>query len=57
MSMNGTGTYQISGWDTKWPEIVGKLASDARIPMASSSGSGTAHIHLDEIDTKECDQK
>jgi len=57
MSMNGTGTYQISGWDTKWPEIVGKLASDARIPMASNSGSGTAHIHLDEIDTKECDQK
>ena len=57
MSMNGGGTYQINGWDTKWPEIVGKLASDARIPMASSSGSGTAHIHLDEIDTKECDNK
>ena len=57
MSMDGKGTYQISGWDTKWPEIVVKLASNARIPMASSSGSGTAHIHLDEFDTKECDKK
>jgi hypothetical protein len=53
-TISGNGTYTISGIETKWPELVVNVASTARVPMASSSGSGVAHIHLTELDNNKC---
>ncbi len=57
MTISGSGTYTITGADTDSPEIVVNVASTARVPLASSSGSGVAHIHLTPLNTVECSGK
>jgi hypothetical protein len=54
MSMGGSGTYTVEGLDTDKPQIVCKVDSTASVAMASSSGSGIAHIQLVPLDTDEC---
>lgn len=54
MSMEGGGTYTVEGLDTDKPHIVCKVSSTARIPTASSSGSGIGNIVLIPLDTDEC---
>jgi hypothetical protein len=54
MSMEGGGTYRVEGLDTDKPHIVCQVSSTARIPTASSSGSGIGNIQLIPLDTDEC---
>ena len=57
MSMAGSGTYTVEGSTTGKPQIVCKVNSTASVPMASSSGSGIAHIQLVPLDSDQCNEQ
>ena len=57
MSMAGSGTYTVEGSTTGKPQIVCKVNSTASVPMASSSGSGIAHIQLVPLDSDRCNEQ
>lgn len=54
ITMTGTGSYTIEGFDTDKPRLAVKADSTGQTPIGSRSGGGTLYIDLVPLETDEC---
>lgn len=56
LSWNGSGSYKVDGFDSDNPWIIFDVSTTVTGLPLKGSGSGTAHIVLNRLETDECNQ-